>query len=37
LLVTHAIEFLQLADRICIMDKGQITAIGTFEELKKNE
>lgn len=32
-LVTHAIDFIHLADRIIIMDKGSITASGTFEEL----
>lgn len=32
-LVTHAIDFIHLADRIVVMDKGRISASGTFEEL----
>jgi ABC-type bacteriocin/lantibiotic exporter with double-glycine peptidase domain len=33
-LVTHAIDFIHLADRILIMDKGRIAANGTYEEVK---
>ena len=33
ILVTHAIDFLHMADRIIMMDKGRITAQGTYEEL----
>ncbi len=35
-MVTHALDFLHLADRICIMNKGRITAQGTFQELQDN-
>jgi len=33
IVVTHAIDFLHMADRIIMMDKGKITANGTYEEL----
>ena len=33
-LVTHAIDFLHLADKICVVDDGMIAAQGTYEELK---
>lgn len=32
-LVTHAIDFIHLADRIVMLNNGNITAMGTFEEL----
>lgn len=37
ILVTHAIDFLHMADRIIMMDKGRITAQGTYEEMQNNE
>lgn len=37
ILVTHAIDFVHLADKIIIMDKGQIAGQGTYEELRNNE
>lgn len=33
ILVTHAIEFVHLADRIVIMDKGKIQAMGSYDQL----
>lgn len=33
LLVTHAIDFVHLADKIIFMDKGRIVDQGTFEQL----
>ena len=33
-LVTHAIDFLHLSDRICVIKDGKIQAIGTYEELQ---
>ena len=36
-LVTHAVDFVHLADKIIIMDQGKITAQGTYEQLKDNE
>lgn len=35
-LVTHALDFLHLSDRIIIMDKGMIVADGSYEELKND-
>ena len=32
-LVTHAIDFLHLADRLCVIKKGEIQALGSYEEL----
>ena len=37
ILVTHAIDFIHMADHIIIMDKGTIKHQGTFDELKKTE
>ena len=37
ILVTHAVDFLHLADRIVIMEKGNIKLVGTYEELKQSE
>ena len=37
ILVTHAIDFVHLADRVVIMKKGKVYAQGTYEELKDNE
>lgn len=34
ILVTHAIDFLHLADKICVVQDGTIAAQGTYEELK---
>ena len=35
-LVTHAVDFLRLADVVCIMDKGRIAAFGPLDSLKDN-
>ena len=35
--MTHAIDFVHLADRVIIMKKGKIFAQGTYEELEDNE
>ena len=35
--MTHAIDFVHLADRVIIMKKGKIFAQGTYEELQDNE
>ena len=37
ILVTHSIDFLHMADKIIMMDKGKITAQGTYDELLENE
>ncbi|XP_017069976.2 LOW QUALITY PROTEIN: probable multidrug resistance-associated protein lethal(2)03659 [Drosophila eugracilis] len=34
-LVTHQLQFLQQADQVVIMDKGQVSAVGTYESLLK--
>ncbi|XP_073846051.1 multidrug resistance protein 5 isoform X1 [Musca autumnalis] len=36
LLVTHQLQFLEQADLIVIMDKGRISATGTFESMRKS-
>lgn len=36
MLVTHAIDFIHLADRIVIMEKGKIVENGSFEHLQEN-
>ncbi|KAH8366457.1 hypothetical protein KR084_009619 [Drosophila pseudotakahashii] len=36
ILVTHQLQFLEHADLILIMDKGKITAVGTYEEMLKS-
>jgi ABC-type multidrug transport system ATPase subunit len=36
-LVTHAIDFIHLADRIVILNEGKIAACGKYEELQDNE
>ena len=35
-LVTHAIDFIHLADRIVILDDGKMTACGKYDELADN-
>ena len=35
-LVTHAIDFIHVCDKIVIMEKGQIQAVGTNAELSSN-
>ena len=37
ILVTHAIDFVHLADKIVIMKDGQIKAQGTYEELEDDK
>ena len=36
ILVTHAIDFLHLADQIVVFKKGSVYLDGTFDELKEN-
>ena len=36
ILVTHAVDFLHLADRIVIMENGRIQATGSMAELEDN-
>ena len=35
-LVTHAIDFLHLTDRIIVMKEGRVMAVGTYNELQTN-
>ena len=35
-LVTHAVEFLQLADHVIVMKDGRVEVQGTYEELQNN-
>ena len=37
ILITHAVDFLHLADRIVIMENGAIKHIGSFEELEHSD
>ena len=34
ILVTHQVQFLEAADRVCVMEEGRIIAIGTLQEVK---
>ena len=34
ILVTHAVEFIHLADNVIIMEKGNVVAQGSYEELE---
>lgn len=34
--MTHAVDFVHLADRIIIMDEGKIDAQGTFDDLQEH-
>ena len=36
-LVTHAIDFLHLADKVIIMDQGKINAFGHFDDIQDNK
>lgn len=36
-LVTHAIDFLYMADKVVIMEKGKIVAQGSFKQVKENK
>ncbi|TDG43887.1 hypothetical protein AWZ03_009693 [Drosophila navojoa] len=36
ILVTHQLQFLQHADQIVILDKGQVSAVGTYESLRES-
>ena len=37
ILVTHAVDFLHLADKIIVMSQGQVKAVGTYNELQDDE
>ena len=37
ILVTHAIDFLHMADKVIIMDEGKIAANGHFNDIQENE
>jgi ATP-binding cassette subfamily C (CFTR/MRP) protein 1 len=36
-LVTHAIDFIHLSDKVILMENGRIVAQGTYSELRDNE
>ncbi|XP_043656548.1 probable multidrug resistance-associated protein lethal(2)03659 [Drosophila teissieri] len=36
ILATHQLQFLQHADQIVIMDKGRVSAVGTYESLRES-
>ncbi len=37
ILVTHAVDFLHLADKIIVMNQGEVQAMGTYQELQQDE
>jgi ABC-type multidrug transport system fused ATPase/permease subunit len=37
ILITHAVDFLHLADKIIVIKDGQLVQFGTFDSLKDSE
>lgn len=37
ILATHAVDYFKLADKIIILDKGDIQGVGSLDELKDNK
>jgi ABC-type bacteriocin/lantibiotic exporter with double-glycine peptidase domain len=37
ILVTHAVDFLHLVDKIVLLKKGEIALVGTYDSLKDSE
>lgn len=37
ILVTHAVDFLALVDRVIVLKEGEIVVEGTYEEIKENQ
>lgn len=37
ILATHAVDFFPLADKIILLDKGELEGFGSLEELKSNK
>jgi ABC-type multidrug transport system fused ATPase/permease subunit len=35
ILATHAVDFMKLADRVIVMEKGRISDVGSYPELEK--